>query len=260
MLAIAACCIISTHSFVPVSNTFRTRGSLLRVEARTSNVDVEDGSIRNAGFSGSGIDRRSSIQAASALLPAALFGALSSGQPAPASALGTLPETAAQSRAIAQAVVRLPAGMTPTAVSFFTSALFAKVLQGPMLRDDGSVVTTIGFGPQEYAVPADFVPGISGFSEYGSHFSLQLIAPPLAAADGSDQGSATVPTRGDGLAYVAMGVPQYRVSKLIEYGGEIKSSYGFTVVDAPGGLPLQVVLGDQVELRLRNVRHIHAFF
>jgi len=249
MLAIIALCVVSTHSFSPVSNAFRSRGSSWSLEARTNDVDVENSSIKNSRYAGSGIGRRSSIQAASALLPAALFGAVYSGQPSAASALGTLPETAAQSRAVAQAVVRLPAGMTPTAVSFFTNALFAKVLQGPMLRDDGSVVTTIGFGPQEYAVPADFVPGISGFSEYGSHFSLQLIAPPLAAAESSShQSSAAAPTRGDGLAYIAMGVPQYRVSKLIEYGGDIKSSYGFTVVDAPGGLPLQVVLGDQVKL------------
>ena len=252
MVALAACCVVPTFSFAPLASRHVARSSAFCVDASAGGDD----SNMNERHLGTGVGRRSALQAASTLLPAALLGSIALNLPTPVSALGTLPETAAQTRAIAQAVVQLPAGMTPTAVSFFTKSLFAEVLQGPMLRDDGSVVTTIGFGPQEYAVPASFVPGVSAFTDYGSHFSLQLIAPPLAVERSSNNvgaagavTSASTPTPGDGVAYIALGVPQYRVSKLIEYGGDIKSSYGFTVVDAPGGLPLHVVLGDQVSLK-----------
>jgi len=157
--------------------------------------------------------------------------------PKAAHALGTLPETAPLSRMVAQAVVRVPD--TAAAVAFFVNGLFMEVKRQTK-APDGTLTTTVGFGPEELDVPKEFVPGISSFKEYGAHFTLQLVETPDddKPADGYDAGTS--------FAYLAMGVPFYRISKLIEAGGEIQSAYGFTVVKAPGGLPCQVVLGDQV--------------
>ena len=152
--------------------------------------------------------------------------------PCTSSAIGTLPETARLSRVAVQATIRVPA--VQPVVDFLSKGLMMKTLRSS--RDaTGSLVTTMSFGPEEFAVPKAFIPGVSPFSEYGSHFSLNLVETPDTELD-----------LGDGLAYLALGVPQYRISKLVEAGGSIVSSYGFTVVNAPGGFPLQVVLGDQV--------------
>jgi len=155
----------------------------------------------------------------------------------PARALGTIPETAGLTRVAAQAVLRVTD--TDAVVAFFTKGLFMSVLRQTKSAD-GTLTTTIGFGSDELAVPKDFVAGISSFKDYGAHFTLQLVEPP--EAEKPQEGYEFGPS----FAYLAMGVPFYRISKLMEAGGEIVSAYGFTVVNAPGGLPCQVVLGDEL--------------
>ena len=99
---------------------------------------------------------------------------------------------------------------------------------------------------------------------YGAHFSLELVSPVSAGnggaagmvvAEGVNGGSNGGETfvAGDGLAYIQVGVPQFRLSKLIENGGEIISAYGFTKVAAPGGLLMQVTKEPRFSLGFHSI-------
>mmetsp|Transcript_63402 Transcript_63402/g.119075 ORF Transcript_63402/g.119075 Transcript_63402/m.119075 type:complete len:407 (-) Transcript_63402:127-1347(-) len=209
-------------------------------------------------------------------------------------ALGTLPETQPLSRAMSQMVVRVTD--TQSMVAFCVKGLGMAVRRSYSRPSDGVLVTILSYGPEEFAIPAEFVPGISSFAEYGSHFSLQLEEAPGAAAAargvpegspgkgvGQPEGESDTVTQladgssdnaqpltydpGNGVAYLALGVPQYRISKLLENGGNIISSYGYSVVVSPCGLTFQVVLGDQVRdpfmfaaLRVTDVKASEAYY
>ena len=154
-------------------------------------------------------------------------------------ALGTLPETEKLTRAFAQAVVRV--NDTQAMVDFCTNGLGMSIRRSYTRTSDGSRITVLGYGPEEYDIPGDFKPGISSFSEYGSHFSLQLEeAAEGAPAVGDESISGQTYDPGNGLAYIALGVPRYRISKVVENGGQIVSSFGYTVVVSPCGLTFQV--------------------
>jgi hypothetical protein len=153
--------------------------------------------------------------------------------------------------------VRVAAADLAPLVAFLTEGLFMNVLR-TRVSEGGAAITTMGFGPEQYDVPVDFVPGISSFEEYGAHFSLDLVETPTGDPR---------PVLGDGFAYIALGVPKLRLSKLVANGGDILSSYGYTVVAAPGGLPLQIVLGDQVRdpfmfaaLRVNDLKASEKFY
>ena len=160
--------------------------------------------------------------------------------PAPSLAVGTLPETANMPQVAMQGTVRV--STTGPVVDFLTKGLGMSVLKREQYVVNGkkATTTTVGFGPQQLAVPEDFVPGVSSFLGYGGHFSLQLVE----VADESGDGVMRFYEPGNALAYIQLGVPSYRISKVLEYGGEIISSYGFTEVVAPGGLPFRVILGN----------------
>lgn len=160
--------------------------------------------------------------------------------PAPSLAVGTLPETASMPQVAMQGTVRV--STSGPVVDFLTKGLGMSVLKREQYVVNGkkATTTTVGFGPQQLAIPEDFVPGVSSFLGYGGHFSLQLVE----LADESGDGVMRFYEPGNGLAYIQLGVPSYRISKVLEYGGEIISSYGFTEVVAPGGLPFRIILGN----------------
>lgn len=57
------------------------------------------------------------------------------------------------------------------------------------------------------------------------------------------QGDTPVLDPGNAAAYLQLAVPSLRLSKLAEAGGKIKSAYGWVLVDSPGGLRHQVIVG-----------------
>lgn len=162
---------------------------------------------------------------------AALSGLAATGT-APTHALGELPEVAQLSRLPAHAVVKTQD--MAALVDFLTKGVGLRVLRTEKAAD-GAEVNFVGFGPEQLVIPSEFQPGLSTFADYGGHFSFKLVSVP------EDEPLDV----GFGLAYFKLGMPFYRFSKVLEYGGEVISSYGWTYVRAPGGLPLQIVLGDQ---------------
>ncbi|KAJ8601763.1 hypothetical protein CTAYLR_006766 [Chrysophaeum taylorii] len=95
--------------------------------------------------------------------------------------------------------------------------------------------TLVAYGPTQLDQPRDFVPGISSFDEDGAHFGFAM--------------------------------PFIRASKLIGYGGTIVEAYGNVNVIAPGGIPVRLLVGDEVRdrsmyvaLRVQDVARAEQFY
>lgn len=128
----------------------------------------------------------------------------------------------------------------------------------------------LGFGPEQLSVPKDFELPVSSFSRYGGHASInvrydsQAVAPLYKIGDEAP---------GNSIAYLAcesdvpcvwtkfyfnpphclshvcchimflVGVPGYRISKMVSNGGNILDAYGLVNVVSPAGLPIRGVVG-----------------
>ena len=99
--------------------------------------------------------------------------------------------------------------------------------------------TVMAFGPDAYASPKSFFPGVSTFYEDGGHATITLMAKRLETDDDVVQ----LFEKGNGLQYVKVGAESIRLSKAIEKGADIKFAYGWIDLNTPGGLPLEVVIG-----------------
>ena len=42
---------------------------------------------------------------------------------------------------------------------------------------------------------------------------------------------------------ISVGVPGYRISQMVQYGGTILDAYGFVNVISPSGLPIRAIIG-----------------
>ena len=91
------------------------------------------------------------------------------------------------------------------------------------------------FGPTALERPKDFTLGVSSFDVDGGHFSLEL-------QPAKDVAPASPDT--DAVLYVQIALPlQFRASRMVKYGGELRDGYGAWSVGAPGGLPLRLLVG-----------------
>lgn len=97
----------------------------------------------------------------------------------------------------------------------------------------------VSWGPTQLSRPPGFRPGVSSFDEDGGHASIVV---------GRGPGNP-----GDGVAFVQMAMSFVRASKLVTYGGTITEAYGNVNVIAPGGLPLRLLVGDEVKDRMMYV-------
>jgi len=128
------------------------------------------------------------------------------------------------------------------AVTFWTRGCGALVLDTRLVG--GANVTRVGFGPQSFG------------QDDGAKFALELVegASSSYEADGP-------------LQYVQLAIPVFRLSQVMQYGGEITSAYGWTAVNAPGGLPLRVHIDNErrdpfefVALRASNLKSAVAHY
>ena len=103
------------------------------------------------------------------------------------------------------------------AVAFWTGGLGALVLDTRIVN--GANVTRVGYGPQSLR------------AEDGAKFALELI---------EARGSGAAASAQSALQYIQLAVPVFRASKVLEFGGEFQSSYGWADILAPGGLAVRV--------------------
>ena len=137
------------------------------------------------------------------------------------------------------------------AVTFWTKGCGALVLDTKLVN--GVNVTRIGFGPQSFR------------RDDGAKFALEMVEGPSTRCEPqpldrrafrAEQLShphmpaciAFTPRSpcprsfetGGVLQYVQLAIPIFRLSQVMKNGGDIQSSYGWTQLTAPGGLPLRV--------------------
>ena len=117
----------------------------------------------------------------------------------------------------------------PATAAFFTEAL------GMTVTAERGGAARASFGPTALERPKDFTLGVSSFDVDGGHFSLEL-------QPAKDVAPASPET--DAVLYVQIALPlQFRASRMVTYGGELRDGYGAWSVGAPGGLPLRLLVG-----------------
>ena len=127
---------------------------------------------------------------------------------------------------------------------------------------DAVNVTTVGFGPEMYKMPAGFRPGVSSLSEYGGHATLTFNA--RLSNDGDSP--TEIFSAGNGLQYIKIGTEQLRISKGVDAGGTVSFAYGWVDMATPGGVPLELVVGTATDplmlacLRCTSVPNSVDFF
>ena len=120
-------------------------------------------------------------------------------------------------------------GDVPATAAFLSEAL------GMTVTAEKGGAARASFGPTALERPKDFTLGVSSFDVDGGHFSLEL-------QPAKDVAPASPET--DAVLYVQIALPlQFRASRMVTYGGELRDGYGAWSVGAPGGLPLRLLVG-----------------
>ena len=115
-----------------------------------------------------------------------------------------------------------------------TAAFYSEALGMTVIAEKGGAARA-SFGPTALERPKDFTLGVSSFDVDGGHFSLEL-------QPAKDVAPASPDT--DAVLYVQIALPlQFRASRMVKYGGELRDGYGAWSVGAPGGLPLRLLVG-----------------
>lgn len=154
-------------------------------------------------------------------------------------AVGTLPEYEDTNVVLQGVTVRVADKSQQQAmIKFMTDAFDARVLRK---RIRGPVEETwIGFGPEQLSIPPDFEIPVSSFALYGGHASIHLVCDERTTTPFYRIGD-NAP--GTNIAYLQLGVPQYRVSQMVKNGGNILDAYGYVNVVSPSGLPIRSIVG-----------------
>lgn len=175
-------------------------------------------------------------------------------------AVGTLPELQDTNAVLQGITVRVtdPAQQKQM-IAFLQDAFDMDILRG---TPDG-IDTWLGYGPEQLSAPSDFVIPVSSFKKYGGHASIHVQY---------DSQSTSMYYRGEGnapgnnIAYLQVGVPQYRVSQMVKNGGNVLDAYGYVNVVSPSGLPIRGIVGiwpDPIMLcaiNCVNVQESKAFY
>lgn len=98
----------------------------------------------------------------------------------------------------------------------------------------------MGYGPEQISVPENFEVPVSSFGLNGGHGSIRMRFDSRATDVFYRKGD---PAPGDNVAYLQLGVPEYRISQMINNGGTIVDAYGFVNVVSPSGLPIRAIVG-----------------
>jgi len=166
-----------------------------------------------------------------------------------ANALGTLPEFS-DTNAIFQSItidVTDKAQYDQT-IEFFTKSFDGMKLLRQRNSGGGGVVKDawLGFGPETLSTPPDFELPVSALSQYGGHAAIHLRYDPLATTPLYKRSAGEFnnePAPGDSLAYLQLGVTQYRISQMVKSGGNVIDAFAWVNVICPAGLPVRAIVG-----------------
>jgi hypothetical protein len=121
----------------------------------------------------------------------------------------------------------------------------------------------LGFGPEEMRIPENFEIPVSSFSRYGGHASI-CVRYDSQIADLYYKKGDDAP--GDNIAFLQVGVPEYRISQMVKNGGNVLDAYGVVNVVSPSGIPMRGIIGISpdpmmfVALNCENVKQSREFY
>lgn len=181
-----------------------------------------------------------SLDRRSLLLAGAATAAMTLGPGTARGAVGSLPDLAATDYLLQGLTVNVAdRSQFESMIAFLRDSFDFTVLRQRQTNTDTSEVW-LGYGPEELSIPNNFVPGPSSFALYGGHASLHLRydakAPELFY-----NGKGIAP--GNNIAFLQVGVPTYRISKMTANGGNVLDAFGIVDVVSPAGLPMRGIVG-----------------
>ncbi|KAL7537112.1 hypothetical protein ACHAWF_005666 [Thalassiosira exigua] len=195
---------------------------------------------------GAAVDRRSMVRRSLAAAAATAVASSDVGGARVAdAALGSLPEFADANAAFQSLTIDVcDRSQFDETMNFFVNSFDGmKVLRE---RNAGVRDAWLGFGPETLSIPSDFELPVSSLARYGGHASLHLRYDPSGTTALYKRSSGefnTEPAPGDNIAYLQLGVPQYRISQMTKHGGNVLDAYGWVNVVSPAGLPVRAIVG-----------------
>jgi len=135
--------------------------------------------------------------------------------PQVADAIGTLFEFRPQNMVLQDVSFNVP---SPTIDAEVLNALFVNKCK-TLRSSTGKEEMVIGFGPDAFAQPNGFVPGVNSFSMYGGHSTITL------KSNSFTDDTVEIYEKGNGLQYIKVGAEDIRLSKGIEKGFALFNSY-----------------------------------
>ncbi|GMH88062.1 hypothetical protein TrST_g6141 [Triparma strigata] len=171
------------------------------------------------------------------------LGTLSS--PSPSFAVTSLPDYALQPSYLSTIVLNTFNADTHQAMLDFLTDSFVGI---DVLRSTSSTAV-VGFGSDLNTAPPSFAPGVSAYKFYGGHPTMTVQYDPSNPVPTSLPGAEQLTT----VAYIQMAVPGYRISKIMQSGGEMVSAYGYCNCVAPNGVHFRAVVADPVGQNLEYV-------
>ncbi|KAL7516920.1 hypothetical protein ACHAWX_001889, partial [Stephanocyclus meneghinianus] len=216
-------------------------------EASTTNDHVEPSSLSDSTFTSSDATRRSILK--HAMLSASSALSITTIPSRADAAVGTLPEFSDTSAIFQSITIDVTdKKQYDDTISFFLNAFEGCKVLRERGADGGGVVkdTWLSFGPETLSIPPTFTLPVSSFSEYGGHSSIHVRYDPFLTTPLYKRSSGEFnnePAPGDNIAYLQLGVPQYRISQMVKYGGNVLDAYGWVNVVSPAGLPVRGIVG-----------------
>jgi hypothetical protein len=177
-------------------------------------------------------------------------------------AVGRLPELADTNAVLQGVTIKVSDSSQQAAMIDFLSSFGCQELRKRINKDEVEE-TWMGYGPEQLSIPSDWTPGAS-FAKYGGHASFHIVYDPKATSALYRIGGDTPP--GNNIAYVQLGVPNYRISQMVKSGGNILDAYGHVEVMSPSGLPVRGIIGSVpdpimfIAINCVNVKESQAFY
>jgi len=232
--------VVNSFSIKSINNAQGSKLSLLKLYQNDNNKINDEGEQLQSSDNNDELNRRSMLLK-TITSPIAAIGLSSSLIKPSNAAIGTLYEYS-NTNAILQGVTINVADKSQqnAMIQFLTQSFIGfKVLRQGTI--DGVTDTWIGFGPEELKVPDDYEFGVNSFAMYGGHASLHIRYDAQSSnvyyrGPGTDM-------LGDNVAYLQVGVPSYKISRMQENNGNILDAFGHVNVISPVGLPVRGIVG-----------------
>lgn len=230
--ALWSICVILIVAKSPAADGFSVHPSVREPHVSSSSLWATEHSFSDQ-------SRRSAL---TKTLPSLL--ALSTATAIPSAArgmVGSLPELAETNVVIQCVTVQVADPSQRTAMVDFLQKGFGMEIQRQRIQGSREEVW-MGYGPEQLSIPKDFTLPVSSFAKYGGHASIRIVYDSKTTNPYYKIGD-TSPSDNSNVAYLQLGVPEYRISQMSKNGGTILDAYGIVNVISPAGLPIRGIVG-----------------